>query len=341
MTQLDRLPIRLQQGFSLVEIMVGMVVGMLGIIIIMQVTTTFEARKGTTSGGDDAQNGGAIALYGMQKEIAQAGYGISSPWLMGLPLTTPKFTIAAYKPVVIDPAPLGPLASDPETNTILVLYGNSNTPEGIEINNNTATLPYRVKLGTAVGYNLGEGGRGFRVGDWVIPSQKGVTLAHSLFQVVNPTNTNTVDLNGAPPALINDIGPTAEPPILFNLGANPGLLAYAVINQSLNVCDYMNNDCAASNTAPAWQQLAGDIVGLKAVCEAGTGVRVLLVSRSTHREGAVVTAAPPTWNPAGVPTPVVVNPAASWGGDWDHYRYKTFETVMPIRNAIWNGAGGC
>jgi len=69
---------RQEQGFSLPEIMIGMVIGMLGIVIIMQMSSLFENQKRTTSGGDDAQNNGAIALFGLSRDIKQAGYGFSS-----------------------------------------------------------------------------------------------------------------------------------------------------------------------------------------------------------------------------------------------------------------------
>lgn len=64
-------------GFSLVEIMVGMVIGLIGMIVILQVFGLFEGQKRTTTGGDDAQNAAAIALFGLQHDIEQAGYGIS------------------------------------------------------------------------------------------------------------------------------------------------------------------------------------------------------------------------------------------------------------------------
>ena len=53
---------RVPGGFSLVEIMVALVIGMLGIIVMMQVFAMFEAQKRTTTGGDDAISSGSIAF---------------------------------------------------------------------------------------------------------------------------------------------------------------------------------------------------------------------------------------------------------------------------------------
>ena len=63
-------------GFSLVELMVGMVIALLGIIIIFQMFSVSENNKSTNTSGADAQQNGALALYLLEREIMMAGYGI-------------------------------------------------------------------------------------------------------------------------------------------------------------------------------------------------------------------------------------------------------------------------
>ena len=58
-----------QAGFTLVEIMVGMVIGMLATIVILQVLSVFETQKRTTTGTADAQTNGSIALYNISREM--------------------------------------------------------------------------------------------------------------------------------------------------------------------------------------------------------------------------------------------------------------------------------
>jgi type IV pilus assembly protein PilW len=65
------------RGFGLVEIMVGMAVGMISMIVIYQVYATSEAQKRATTTGSDAQTNGALALYLMEREIRAAGNGIT------------------------------------------------------------------------------------------------------------------------------------------------------------------------------------------------------------------------------------------------------------------------
>jgi type IV pilus assembly protein PilW len=336
MKPLDSMHILPQRGFSLPEIMIGMVIGMIGIIVIMQVTSVFEKQKSTTTSGDDAQNSGAIALYGMQKEISQAGWGITKPELNGRPLQAPFTLINQLFPVMVNPPQLVGIG-DPDTDTLMLVYGSSNTSEGGKITNDKAELPYKVGTGTGTG-QPSDGGKGFTVGDWVIPSQSGVTATHNLFQVVDPGGTaGVVAVNGLPPLLVFSYL-NANYPRLFNLGATPSITAYAIINGSLSTCDYFNNDCVGN--PGAWQQLAGNIITMRAQCESSSGVRIALVSRSTQRDTQDVSNTPPTWNPLNTVADVIATPA-NWGPDWRKYRYKTFEAVIPIRNAIWAGALGC
>jgi type IV pilus assembly protein PilW len=68
-----------QTGFTLAEVMVAMVIGMIGMIIMMQVFATAEGQKRTTTGTGDAQTSGALALYELQRDIRQSGYGVNTP----------------------------------------------------------------------------------------------------------------------------------------------------------------------------------------------------------------------------------------------------------------------
>jgi type IV pilus assembly protein PilW len=78
---------RHNRGFGIVEIMVGLVVGLLSMMVIVQVYSTFENQKRTTTSGADAQTNGAMALYLLEREIRAAGNGITEgvPGANGMP----------------------------------------------------------------------------------------------------------------------------------------------------------------------------------------------------------------------------------------------------------------
>ena len=144
---------RISAGFTLVETMVAIVIGMLVTFIVMQVYATSEGQKRTITGGADAQSDAAAILYLMERDLRQAGYGLSAnpedfnPGYTAPPAgvltfgvlaqctnvraynknraTTTAFVYAnsTFAPVVINPA--GYSAGDAGTDVVLVNYGAS------------------------------------------------------------------------------------------------------------------------------------------------------------------------------------------------------------------------
>lgn len=76
-----RTNIRHLRGFGLIEILVGLVIGLIAILVIGQVVAVFEGQKRTSTGGSDAQTNGAVAMTMLADEIRMAGFGLTSPGL--------------------------------------------------------------------------------------------------------------------------------------------------------------------------------------------------------------------------------------------------------------------
>lgn len=387
-------PPRRSRGFSLVEIMVGMVIGMLGIIVMMQIFALAEGQKRATTGGGDAQNNGAIALYGVQRDIRQAGWGNSDLKVIGCDVLLPT-TRSAAAPPAVTLNPLAPVtinhpgipAGDANTDTLLVAYGNTNgTPQGdgFVAANATANI-FQVQTPTS-----------FIVNDWVIaiarnrPAQP--ASCGTILDQVNcigiacaaavPSAANIVVATGA---VVNTLLGGVPSATLYNLGQAPKILAYAIRNGNLTLCDYMANDCAAAGNvgnSAIWVPIGSNIVSMRAQYGRDTtvlpapatvtmdgivdiydqtspalqttnnvaptpttgcgwarisAIRLVLVARSGQYEKTQVTAAAPAWLGTAA-TPIDLSGYA----DWQNYRYKIFQTVVPIRNIAWLGAQtGC
>ncbi len=82
-------------------------------------------------------------------------------------------------------------------------------------------------------------------------------------------------------------------------------------------------------------------------------MRVIAVARSSTYEKEIVTAANPRWSvgaspavtrrrdlPVGSGSCIELDVGAGAAGDVPakHYRYKVFETVIPLRNMLWRSA---
>ena len=84
-----------QSGFSLIELMVGLAIGLIATVVIMQTFSSFEGSKRSTTGIADAQTSGSIGLYMIQRELQFAGYGI--PLTSGtLPIITAATAANTY-----------------------------------------------------------------------------------------------------------------------------------------------------------------------------------------------------------------------------------------------------
>jgi type IV pilus assembly protein PilW len=254
-------------GFSLVEIMVGMVIGMLGLIIMMQVLSLSEGQKRTTTGGGDAQSNGAIALFGLQRDLRQAGFGVSDPNLLGCSLVLRAgVTLNAFAPVTINHA--GIPAGDANTDTVLLVYSRTRgSPQGDSI----VTQPATGQAGVAAQWDIYQMATpsSFTNGDMVIatPQIRQSPCNLSVTSVVGANNAATY-ANNANVVVATGTGlPSMTNGLLFNLGSAPQVLVYAVRNGNLTLCDYMVNDCgSAANTGNAaiWVPIANNIVSLKA-----------------------------------------------------------------------------
>ena len=67
----------------MVELLVAMLIGLIGMIIIFQVFEVSEGIKRSTTSGGDAQQNGVIALYTMERDFKNAGMGFNETGFVG------------------------------------------------------------------------------------------------------------------------------------------------------------------------------------------------------------------------------------------------------------------
>jgi type IV pilus assembly protein PilW len=353
---------RSMRGMSLPEILAAVLIGLIGMIVIMQVYATSEERKRTTTGTSDAQINGNIALFTLANSIRSAGFGMVSATANMLGCTTlaynsnrgtPDFTFV-MAPVAITVGALG--ASD----QITVIYGSSpNVVEGGAFAGGAATGA-DFPLKNAAGINLG---------DLVVASESGLNCSLAEVTGFLPAAVNTVQhATGAAYSYVDSAGNTISPTatynkgggsgvnyssnaLLFTLGRSPSVVTYQIASDKLQISTLL--PYAAVSTA----DIVDGIVQLKAqygkdlngdgavdptewdaVMPANAtqwmqvrAVRVAVLARSAKLEKTLVTPAAPTW----YGTSFTMTPPAD-GTDWHYYRYRVYETIVPLRNMIWS-----
>jgi type IV pilus assembly protein PilW len=344
-----RCPGRRQRGISLVEIMIGLVLGMLSVLVVLQVFQRSDASRRAALGGDDAQNSGALALTQLQRELRQGGHGVASFPIMGCDLLLPDGrTLTAMAPVTVNHEDIP--AGDDDTDTVMVVSGATRgSPEGARILVQQGPATYAVPAPSA-----------FEPGDFVIASPATRPAACTL-------RLTTVTAVAAPNVTIAVAAANMANGRLYNLGTTPRVQVYAVRAQQLTVCDMLANDCTlAANTddPTVWVPVGHEIVSLRAQYGRDTtapamdavvdvfdqttpttacgwmrvsALRLAVVARSPQQDRENVTADPPLWA-GSADAPIALDGLA----DWQQFRYRSFETLVPIRNMTWlQGAPGC
>ncbi len=389
-----------QRGFSLIELMVGVVIGLLAVLVITQVTTLAEGRKRTVSMGSDAQVNGALALFALQRDIVQSGYGVASiPGALGCPTkyagsaASGTFTLA---PVVITDG-----GANDVSDQITVLQANLpnfSVPMGLTENTSnppTTATPFKVmsSLGAAAG-NLMVlvPMTNNATGSALAPSWKmDGTVSCSVFDVTNDTSSATTTLtslqiphtsgSGAAGWNQNSVFPAitveGDPVIMKSFVLNMGSMLLRTYSVSATGNLQSTDVSMTDGSTPAAVDLYPQIVMMRALYGKATGadknqinaydktapasnaewqqvksIRVAVVARSNQYEKETVTLNAPVWD---VGNNIAVTGASSTlagcnsasaclkldvstlvGADWKHYRYKVYDTIVPLRNVLWH-----
>lgn len=370
-----------QRGVTLIELMVGLLIGLLAVLVISQVMLNAEGQKRTTTSGADAQLTGTLAAYTLQRDLEMAGYGLATSGIgLGCTVRSLRFTAGngganrTLAPVVIAD---GGSAGQPDT---LRIYAASKS---------SFSVPTRVTndhplAGAGVGEFVVNNMVGVQPGDLLVAvpnppnasnlctvfryagtgSVAGTTIPHASGAASDPTNWNT------PQASLLALFPAAGYPAgsyVVNLG--DGLIdrTYSIVSGALQLAEF---DGAAATLATS--ELFPQVVNLQAYYGKDTtgdgavdvydtvtpttpagwaqvvAVRVAVVVRSNRYEVDLVTPAAPVWDLGATPT---VAGAIACGSsqcltlpvdadivnatDWKHYRYKVYDTVVPLRNLLW------
>src|SRR5437763_1535646 len=122
--------LRLQAGFSLIDIMVGLVIGLIAVLVIYQVFVAAEGIKRNTISAGDAQQNGLLSSFMMTVELANAANGLAANQ-QDLMTCAPAPDVASFAsswrpiPVVISDG--GGTATAPLPDQFIITYSTANS----------------------------------------------------------------------------------------------------------------------------------------------------------------------------------------------------------------------
>lgn len=348
-----------QLGASIVEIMVGLLIGMIAMLVIFQVYEVTERYKRNTMTTGDAQTTGVFVTFYLAREIGNAGsvMSLNAKDLGECPNATIESTLRPL-PIVIVPG-----ATEATPDQILVFYGASPTiATSVPWSNTTAAPGEKYEV---------QSPNGFAVDDLIVAvntstrrcAMSRVTAAPTDLAggFVTITHTGAAETFNNSSILINFGHRDRATRVLFDVDAVGGAL------RSTNLIPPMLGE-----PRPTPVPLAANIMNLKAQYGLDTDGNGLVDTWMTATDG--------NWTPAQVLVAsatklnqikairigVVVRgdePDREITAAFDYtlfdcgaacaatkisgaipapvppelgYRYRVFETVVPLRNAIWN-----
>lgn len=266
------------RGFTLVEMLVGVLIGLIGTVVIFQVFAVSEGQKRTTTGAGDAQQNGVFALFQIERDLRTAGFGLAHMPLLGCQTNgwneqTSQAISFPLLPVNITNGAAG------APDTVTIAYGDADlyfTPEKIRVAMNNPADFYRLN-------NV----YGYRPGDVLVAAANGqpCSLAQVSFVGAMGAGGSSSDVHhlsgsftnlqgqveasrfnrpGGLPAPNNityqaysDV--TSSGGRLYNLGPRPVVVRYAIAAGQLSATDLLTPGSAAATVA-----LADGIVQLQA-----------------------------------------------------------------------------
>jgi type IV pilus assembly protein PilW len=317
-------------GFTLVEIMVGLVIGLLATIVIMQVFSVFEAQKRTTTGTADAQVNGSIALFTITRDLQVAGYPLMPS--ADSPLKCTTLTSGAGATGITNIAPVtivdgGVGGSD----SLTVRYGNSAF-------GGAPTLITALPVGNDVTV---ENNLGCQPNDITVISNGptcALSSASAVTGTVAPFTITMQDITGAVVgAKLACLGTWNNLTYAVNQGnleqnGRPIITGIVNLQVRYGISDTRDSnqvtDWVDATTANGWDNPSVDNRNrIKAV-------RIAVVARNAKMEPTAVTTNLSSW----VSLTAASAPAIDLSADtnWQRYRYRVFETIVPLRNVIWS-----
>ena len=352
------------RGMSLVELLVAAAIGIIASLAIFQVFAVFEGQKRTTTSGGEAQTSGTLALFTVEREVRLSGYGFNSADLVGCAAqgwdeqTSAALTPWTLAPIVINQGAGSTPGVAGSPDTIMVMYGNGEQlPAPVTIGVSS--------LGTTDDFFKIFNPFGFRPGDVVVLAEAGrpCTLAQ-ISQIPPATGDSTrfnvqsgtyLNASGAPvptrynnPAGLGTAYTTSGK--VFNLGDAPTIKTLSVQNAQL-----VSLPVGSATATPLYDGIAqlqaqygkdtnnDGVVDLfdevtptnTAGWAAVLAVRIAIVARSSlYEKDEVSPATIRLWEDSAA-TPTTTGPVWTLTADERHYRYKVFQTMIPLRNMIW------
>lgn len=347
-----------QRGFTLIELMIGLALGLIASLAIFSTISTFESQRRATGSGADMQQNGLFALYTIEQDIRLAGFGLIDASTHTLPCTQING---------LDVAPV--TLTDGTGSDTIAIHRLDSVTGGMVTGSQAAMLTSALSASPTLASIVVDTVKAIHANDYLlVPGlNAGASYDCSLIQATSlpavapapqPAPTaSLIDLGSVAPAFselsyaVNAAYDLVQSNAQFNSAslswgaatANPVANNIVNVQAQYGVSDPGNpsaglcwtdaagkTTCPATNPTPGADWSAPPAIDIKRI----QAIRVAIVARNAQiAPGCTDTTAPVSYATLVAKNPVGI---ANWG--WSGcYRYKVYQTIIPIRNVIWGG----
>jgi len=360
------------RGFSIVELMVAVTIAIITGLVVLQVLSTYEARRRTVTVGNDAEMGAAVGLYMVEREVRMAGAGFTTP----TGLLCGNGINASYD---------GATLSDGATIPFVRITDGGAGPDRIDVIRadsafGTAPVTVTQTMASADAAVVVEGTAGLGTGDlFLAASPDGVKICSLMQLTATPSKVgNSWSLahsSGGSDYNPANSGTAYSSPVSYDVGdvvsnlGTFGIRAFRVVCNDgaapslTNTCVLGSSDAIAGPANPTIAEvdaLAAQVVDFQAQYGVAPGgsqtvdtwvdatggwdapgaadqrrikaVRIAIVTRGNLEREMVSPATLVLWDPGGPDERTI-----ALTDDQRYYRYKVLTVVVPVVNMIWAG----
>lgn len=343
-------------GLSLVDLMVGLGIGMVATLVILNVMVMFDARRRATAGSSDAQVNAVFATAMLSRELRIAGHGLGSPAALGC-IVHRAAAGSSDATFLLAPAVITDGAGGAPDTLLVLTAGEQALPPARLIapyTMDSGALTLTSTLGIAPDTQLLLQSAGspdcallnvatVSIGGYTVqPAAAGGILPGAVFGIDSPVvNVGTLGMR----RYSVDANQRLQAETFDSKSGNwlTSTLAEGVVNLQLQ---YGFDARAGTQTAPQvtrWSDVMIDADSNGAVGNAGDwqrmlAVRIAVVTRSAQRKDEACDAQAPSWMAGNASTGVLEATTIKLDhlNDWRCWRYRVLQAEVPLRNQLWS-----
>lgn len=353
--------IRRHRGFTMVEMMVGLALGLLASLAIFTAVSSFESQRRITAGGADMQQNGLLALYFLEQDLRMAGFGLIDG-------STNPGSLPCVKVNNVNIAPVSIVDGGGSASDTLTTHRLDSDTGGIVTGGSAGKLTSPLSSIASITSMTVDTADAIHLNDYLLIPDVNMNCTQVKATSIPTVYASTAGTPATPAVPATKVTPAipAQPAIpgvpvtpvstIINLGQ--GVPSFPAMQYRLDANYNLNH---SDDGGQSWTPVAANIVKLQAQYGIANGgsqsvncwtnatgsacggtdwsnppaadinrikaIRIAIVARSAQRSNALVTTAAPTWYGGAIDLSNIAN--------WQNYRYKVYQTVIPVRNVIW------